>query len=165
MPLSNLIVRLSIPALFQFVNKFSAEQCAQRCREQCFFLTAAMKPVEVELFENHEDDDGFSENMAKLHKEYAADRQRGPRLVGVGSFEHDFGAKWKELRAAKREALEALERDFKLREERLIASAEISHYAFETDLLRKELMEREANIQRNMMKLGHGHDLGFEPSR
>ena len=51
MPLSNLIVRLSIPALFQFVNKFSAEQCAQRCREQCFFLTAAMKPVEVELFE------------------------------------------------------------------------------------------------------------------
>merc|ERR1711879_53223 len=25
--------------------------------------------------------------------------------------------------------------------------------------------EREANIQRNMMKLGRGHDLGFEPSR
>merc|ERR1712154_629139 len=68
--------------IVEFVNKSSAEQCAQRCREQCFFLTAAMKPVEVELFENHEDDDGFSENMAKLHKEYAADRQRGPRLVG-----------------------------------------------------------------------------------
>ena len=124
-----------------------------------------MKPVEVELIQNHEDNDGFMENMAKMHKEYTRDRQRGPRLVGIGSFEHDFGKKWKELRAAKKEQLEGLEREFKLKEERLIASLECSKYAFETDLLRKELMAREANLQRNLIRLDRGEAHGLEPSR
>ena len=34
-----------------------------------------MKPVEVELIQNHEDNDGFMENMAKMHREYT-DAQR-----------------------------------------------------------------------------------------
>jgi len=139
--------------IVEFESKSSAENCTQRCTEQCFFLTATMKPVEVELIQNHEDDDGFMENMAKMAREYITDRQRGPRLVGPGSFEHDFGKKWKELRAAKKEQLEGVEREFKLKEERLLASLECSKYAFETDLLRKELMAREANLQRNLMRM------------
>ena len=144
---------LKLLLIFQFESKSSAENCTQRCTEQCFFLTATMKPVEVELIQNHEDDDGFMENMAKMAREYITDRQRGPRLVGPGSFEHDFGKKWKELRAAKKEQLEGVEREFKLKEERLLASLECSKYAFETDLLRKELMAREANLQRNLMRM------------
>ena len=144
---------LKLLLIFQFESKSSAENCTQRCTEQCFFLTATMKPVEVELIQNHEDDDGFMENMAKMAREYITDRQRGPRLVGPGSFENDFGKKWKELRAAKKEQLEGVEREFKLKEERLLASLECSKYAFETDLLRKELMAREANLQRNLMRM------------
>ena len=113
-----------------------------------------MKPVEVELIQNHEDDDGFMEKMAKMMgTRYDTDRQRGPRLVGIGSFDHNFGKKWKELRAAKKEQLELLEREFKLKEERLIASLEVSQYAYETDLLRRELDAREANLQKNLMSL------------
>ena len=137
-----------------YEHKTSAEYCVLRCTEQCFFLTATTKPVEVELAQNHEDEDGFMEAIApKMHKEYLADRQRGPRLVGNGSFENEFGKKWKELRAAKIEQMEALEREFKFKEERLIASLECSKYAFETDILRKELMTREANLQRTLMKM------------
>ena len=46
--------------------------------------------------------------------------QTGPRFANGGSFEFEYGSKWKALYDMKKQKLESLEREMKLEEEKLI---------------------------------------------
>ncbi len=67
----------------------------------------------------------------------------GPRFAAEGSFEFDYGQKWKQLHEMKRQRLEALEREMKLEEDKLVAQMEFTRYEHETERLRMELRARE----------------------
>ena len=45
----------------------------------------------------------------------------GPRFAEPGGFEFEYGAKWKALYEMKKQKLQALEREMKLEEDKLIA--------------------------------------------
>ena len=71
--------------------------------------------------------------------------QSGPRFAQPGSFEFEYGQKWKSLHEMKKQKLEALEREMKLEEDKLVAQMEYARYEHETERLKEQLRMREAN--------------------
>ena len=67
----------------------------------------------------------------------------GPRFADQGSFEFEYGEKWKQLYEMKKQKLEALEREMKLEEDKLIAQMEFARYEHETETLKQQLQQRE----------------------
>ena len=60
----------------------------------------------------------------------------GPRFADNASFEFEYGEKWKQLYEMKKQKLEALEREMKLEEDKLIAQMEFARYEHETETLK-----------------------------
>lgn len=130
----------------EFERKPAAMEAVKRCQENCFFLTASVRPVVVELDEDNEDEDGFQErNQPKKNPEYVSEREVGPRFADPGSFEQNYGSQWKALYETKKQKMLALEREMKIEEEKLIAQMEYARYEHETETLRAQLREREAS--------------------
>ena len=73
----------------------------------------------------------------------------GPRFADNGSFEFEYGQKWKQLYELKKQKMEALEREMKLEEDKLIAQMEYARYEHETETLKQQLQAREEARDRN----------------
>lgn len=132
--------------LVEFERKPSALEAVKRCTEGCFFLTASLRPVIAEMVEENEDDDGMQEKMLpKRNQEYHHERETGPRFAATNSFEFEYGSKWKALYEMKKQKLDALDREMKLEEDKLVAQMEYARYEHETEHLREQLRQREAN--------------------
>merc|ERR550519_1649020 len=128
----------------EFERKPSAMDAFRRCSEGCFFLTASLRPVIVELLDDTADDDGLSEKMLpKRSPDFNKEREIGPRFAAPSSFEAEYGEKWKQLYEMKKQKIEALDREMKLEEDKLIAQMEFARYEHETENLRQQLMRRE----------------------
>merc|ERR1712126_441673 len=99
----------------------------------------------AELIVHAEDEDGFPEKaLPKQNNEYNLERETGPRFASKGSFEYEYGTKWKALYALKKQKEEALKVEMKLEEAKLIAQMEYSRFEHETEMLREELRKKEA---------------------
>ena len=72
----------------------------------------------------------------------------GPRFADNGSFEFEYGEKWKQLYEMKKQKLEALDREMKLEEDKLIAQMEFARYEHETETLKQQLQNREEARER-----------------
>merc|ERR550519_2418524 len=149
----------------EFERKPSAMDAFRRCSEGCFFLTASLRPVIVEQVEECDDDDGLQEKMIpKRSQEFGMEREIGPRFAEGGSFEFEYGQKWKQLYEMKQQKQEALEREMKLEEDKLIAQMEYARYEHETEQLRQQLQFRENAKERtkNMWEQREGdeHNVG-----
>lgn len=132
-----------------FTRKTSAQSALRHCAEGCFFLTSSLKPVILEPFELAEDSDGFSEkNIAKKGPEFFEARETGPRFAKAGSFEYEFGTRWKQIHELYKQKEETLEREMKLEEEKLEAQLKYAKYEHETELLREQLRQREMDRER-----------------
>merc|ERR1719427_950976 len=134
----------------EYERKPSAMDALRRCNEGAFFLTASLRPVIVELIEECDDEDGLMEKMLpKRSQEFGMEREVGPRFAEAGSFEFEYGQKWKQLYDMKKQKLEALEREMKLEEDKLIAQMEYARYEHETEHLKQQLQAREQARERN----------------
>merc|ERR1719266_2838184 len=101
----------------EYERKPSAMDALRRCSEGAFFLTASLRPVIVELVEEADDEDGLMDKtLPKRNQEFGMEREVGPRFAVEGSFEYEYGMKWKQLYEMKKQKLEALEREMKLEE-------------------------------------------------
>lgn len=85
----------------------------RRCEEECFLLTASPRPVVVEPYDFRDEDEGLPERNIAKSKAYAAERELRPRTAMPGSFEFEFGAKWKSLFEMEAQRKEELEYDTK----------------------------------------------------
>jgi len=131
--------------IIEFAKKGVAMEVVRRCTEGCFFLGTSLRPVYAELIVHAEDEDGFPEKaLPKQNNEYNLERETGPRFASKGSFEYEYGTKWKALYALKKQKEEALKVEMKLEEAKLIAQMEYSRFEHETDMLREELRKKEA---------------------
>merc|ERR1711981_536629 len=136
-------------AIVEFEKKPCAIECVKRCSEGCFFLTASLRPVIAEIQDEAEDDDGCQEKMLpKRNHEYQSEREIGPRFANPGSFEFEYGSKWKALYDMKKQKLEALDREMKLEEDKLVAQMEFARYEHETEMLKNQLRQREQQRDR-----------------
>lgn len=135
--------------IVEFARK-SGAVCAQKyCNEKCFFLTSSLRPCVVEPFEHIDDTDGYPEkSLSKKNQDYFKARNSGPRFAEVGSFEHEFGTRWKQLHELFKQKQEALKRELQMEEEKLEAQMEFARYEHETELLREQLRMREQDRDR-----------------
>ncbi|XP_054088250.1 protein no-on-transient A isoform X3 [Zeugodacus cucurbitae] len=139
--------------IVEFAKKSSANVCLRFCNEKCFFLTASLRPCVVEPFEINEDDDGLPDkSLNKKSPEFHHERGIGPRFAELGSFEHEYGTRWKQLHELFKTKQDALKRELKMEEEKLEAQMEYARYEHETELLRQELRKRESDNERKKME-------------
>lgn len=97
-----------------------------------------MRPVIVEPLEQVDDMDGYSEkNLFKKGQEFFKEREVGPRFANQGSFEFEYGTRWKQLHELYKQKEESLKREMKMEEEKLEAQMEYAKYEHETELLRE----------------------------
>lgn len=135
--------------IIEFARKPGAQMALRRCTEGCFFLTASLRPVVLEPFEQLDDIDGYAEkSLPKKNPEYYKAREVGPRFASPGSFEYEYGTRWKQLYELYKQKEEALEREMKMEEEKLEAQMEYARYEHETEILREQLRQRELDRER-----------------
>lgn len=131
--------------IVEFAKKGVAMEAERRCKEGCFFICTSLRPVYAELITHAEDDDGVPEkSLPKYSNEYNLERETGPRFALPGTFEYEYGTKWKGLYELKKQKEEALKVEMRLEEAKLVAQMEYSRFDHETDLLREELRKKEA---------------------
>merc|ERR1719193_2929454 len=122
----------------------------RRCTEGCFFITSSLRPVIVEMFDDTEDDDGLKDKMLpKRSPEFHKEREVGPRFAEMSTFEFEYGEKWKQLYEMRKQKVEALDREMKLEEDKLMAQMEYARYEHETESLRQQLQKREQERELN----------------
>merc|ERR1712141_74121 len=129
----------------EFVKKGVAMEAVRRCNDGCFFLCTSLRPVYAEMITHAEDEDGVPEKALPKHSnEYNLERETGPRFAVPGTFQYEYGTKWKGLYELKKQKEEALQVEMKLEEAKLVAQMEYSRFEHETALLREELKKKEA---------------------
>ncbi|XP_043513108.1 hrp65 protein-like isoform X2 [Frieseomelitta varia] len=135
--------------IVEFCRKPSAQLALRKCTEGCYFLTASLRPVVVEPFEQQDDIDGYPDKtLPRKNPEFFKARDIGPRFAQIGSFEHEYGTRWKQLHELYKQKEEALKREMAMEEEKLEAQMEFARYEHETELLREQLRMREADRER-----------------
>ena len=98
----------------------------------------SLRPVVVEPFEQQDDVDGYPDkNLPRKNAEFYKAREVGPRFAQIGSFEHEYGTRWKQLHELYKQKEEALKREMAMEEEKLEAQMEFARYEHETEMLRE----------------------------
>ncbi|XP_034472241.1 protein no-on-transient A-like [Drosophila innubila] len=139
--------------IVEFATKTAVNHCLRLCHENCFFLTASLRPCIVELNDINDDNDGMPEKALSKTMQYNNERNIGPRFADPDSFEHEYGFRWKQLHALYKTKMNSLKRELKLEEEKLDAQMDYIRNERETELLRQELRQREAENERRKMEL------------
>ncbi|XP_031348721.1 hrp65 protein-like isoform X1 [Photinus pyralis] len=135
--------------LVEYVRKGSATLAIRKCSDDCFFLTASLRPVIVELYDAVDEADGCPEKtMPKKNMEYTKAREIGPRFANPNSFEHEYGMRWKQLHELFAQKELALKKELDMEKEKLEAQMEYARYEHETEMLREELRAREMGRDR-----------------
>ncbi|KAG5679670.1 hypothetical protein PVAND_009224 [Polypedilum vanderplanki] len=135
--------------IVEFARKSGAVAALKYCNEKCFFLTSSLRPCVVEPFEHIDEIDGYPErSLMKKNNEYFKARQNGPRFAEIGTFEHEFGTKWKQMYDLYKQKHEALKREMQIEEEKLEAQMEYARFEHETETLREQLRKREQDRDR-----------------
>lgn len=132
--------------IVEYTRKSSAMAALKKCTDGCYFLTASLRPVVVEQLQQQDDIDGYPDkNIPRKNAEFFKARDVGPRFATFGSFEHEYGTRWKQLHELYKQKEDALKREMIAEEEKLEAQMEFARYEHETELLRDKLRLREAD--------------------
>lgn len=104
------------------------------------FIYSSLRPCVCELLEHNDETDGYPEKaLPRKNQEFFKERQSAPRFAENGSFEHEYGTRWKQLHELYKQKHEALKREMQIEEEKLEAQMEYARYEHETELLRERM--------------------------
>merc|ERR1719244_1650255 len=131
-----------------FTEKKGATIALKKCQEECYFLTSSLRPVIVEPLEPKDEDEGNPELSMHKNEHYRAERKEGPRFAERNSFEFEYGIRWKRLYEMYKEKKMLLESDLQAEMEQLETRFAMVRHEHETEKLRRELMQREAEAAR-----------------
>uniref|UniRef100_A0A1B0D4M4 RRM domain-containing protein n=1 Tax=Phlebotomus papatasi TaxID=29031 RepID=A0A1B0D4M4_PHLPP len=135
--------------IVEFSRKSSAMTAMRLCSERCYFLTSSLRPTVLEMMDHIDETDGYPEkSINKKMNDFVQARQRGPRFAEPGSFEHEYGTRWKQLYEMFKQKQDGLKRELAIEEEKLEAQMEFARYEHETEMLREQLRMREQDRDR-----------------
>lgn len=142
-----------------YTRKNNAVLAHKYCTEKCYFLTADLRPVITELGDMSEVDEGLLEmnlNKREFNKnrenEYYKSREVGPRIAEPGTFEAEYGEKYKTLLKEFKDKEIALKEEMQKELEKLQTQMELARYDHETEMLRQQLRQREIDQERHKME-------------
>uniref|UniRef100_A0A914CF93 RRM domain-containing protein n=1 Tax=Acrobeloides nanus TaxID=290746 RepID=A0A914CF93_9BILA len=134
--------------VIEFERKNSATEALNQIKDRVFLITANSRPLQAEILEPKDDEDGLAERMIPRSTQLFKERELGPRFASLNSFEFVYGRKWKELYEMEKRRREELEVEFKEARHRLEADMEIAYQDYQTQLLREELQRRQQELER-----------------
>ncbi|VDP03832.1 unnamed protein product [Soboliphyme baturini] len=123
--------------IVEFERKPGALDALRRINDGIFLMTSNPKPVYVEHLEPRDEEDGLSERMLSRNPICLRERSQPPRFASHGSFEYEFGTRWKELYQMERIKREQLEQEFKEARQRLENDMDIAYQDYQAMLLRE----------------------------
>ncbi|KXJ70218.1 hypothetical protein RP20_CCG024461 [Aedes albopictus] len=130
--------------MVEFKNETGAKVALRYCTKKCFFLSASLRPVIVELHTQQHDPEGLPEKtINKDAPEFQKERQKGPHFADPDSFEHQYGQRWKQMHELYKEKAEAVKRELAVEEQKLEAQMEFARFEHDTEQIRKQLRQRE----------------------
>jgi hypothetical protein len=103
------------------------------------------------------DEDGLPEKFVQKNGEVMKERENPPRFASPGSFEYDFGQKWKEIYQMEVRQQEQLKMQMEEACTKLELDMETAQHEHQTMLLRQDLMRRQEELRR--MEEQHAQEL------
>lgn len=131
----------------EFTQKRAAMTAIRKCEEECFLLTNSPRPVIVEPLDFRDEDEGLPEHNLPKSKGYHVERELGPRTALPGSFEYDFGLKWKRLYEMEGQKKDQLDYDNQRCRQALEEQLDYYAYEYEAKMLREKLKMMEEQTQ------------------
>ncbi|XP_038049329.1 non-POU domain-containing octamer-binding protein-like isoform X2 [Patiria miniata] len=135
--------------IVEFARKPGAQNALTRIKEGVFLLTTSPTPISVEPLEQRDEEDGLPEKNIPKNQSYHHDRENPPRFAAPGSFEYQWGNRWKALEETEKIQRENLERQLQDNREKLDSEMEIGRVEHQTMMMRQELLRRQEELNRH----------------
>ncbi|CAH1964029.1 unnamed protein product [Acanthoscelides obtectus] len=135
--------------LVDFVKRGSVVLAKRLCSENPFFLTASLRPIEIEDYVPPLDTcDGLSEDKVRNHPQLYQERQFGPRFACDDTFERMYAGRFRELRSNFNSKMEQLKLQLQEEEKALETELMQAKYDYETERLKEIIRQRETERER-----------------
>ncbi|XP_036370421.1 non-POU domain-containing octamer-binding protein isoform X3 [Octopus sinensis] len=134
--------------IVEFARKPGAQAAYKRITEGVFLLSSAPRPVTVEPLDQKDEEDGYPEKFINKTDAYKKDRESEPRFAPPGSFEYEFGLRWKELEELEKQQHEGVKKA--MEESRLKLEDEMENAMFEqqAEMIRQDLLRQQEELRR-----------------
>ncbi|VEN41115.1 unnamed protein product, partial [Callosobruchus maculatus] len=142
--------------LVDFAKKGSALLAKRLCSENPFFLTASLRPIEIEDYVPPLDiSDGLPEDAVRKHPQLFQERELGPRFAYNDSFERMYANRFTELRNQFYKKFEDLKQKQEEEERKLEVELMQAKFDYETERLKQIIRQREMEKER---RFNQNHD-------
>lgn len=134
--------------IVEFARKGGALEAMKRVSEGVFLLTSDPRPVTVEPLDARDDEDGLTERMTQKNNQYSRERELEPRFAQAGTFQAEYGQRWKDLYALEKTKRAELEQSFLEGRQRLEAEMDMAWADYQTRAYREDIRRRQENLDR-----------------
>jgi len=134
--------------IVEFARKPGAMTALKRINEGVFLMTSNPRPIAVELLEQSDENDGLPEIFFPKTQDFLKEREQPPRFAQPGSFEYEFGLKWKTLYQMLQEQQELLKKNFEEEVAKMELDMDAALMEQHTAMLRQDLIRRQEELRR-----------------
>ncbi|KRZ79986.1 Non-POU domain-containing octamer-binding protein, partial [Trichinella papuae] len=134
--------------IVEFERKPGAQEALKRVNSGVFLLTGNSRPIVVEPFEVKDDEDGLAERLMTKNASFQRERTAPPRFAPPGTFEFEYGNRWKALYEVEQLKRDELERQLKEARMQLENEMEMMREDYRAMVLREDLRRRQDELER-----------------
>ena len=93
--------------------------------------------MRVEPLEQKDEEDGLTETFVQRNEGFRKDREKEPRFAPPGSFEFEFGMKYRRIDEMEKEQFERVKKECELERTRLVEEMETAVFDYQADQIRQ----------------------------
>ncbi|CAG5127672.1 unnamed protein product [Candidula unifasciata] len=134
--------------IVEFVRKPGANSALRRITEGVFLMGMDPKPVFVEPLEHKDEEDGLPEKLLTRNEQYKKEREKEPRFAPPGTFEFEFGMRWKQLDELEKQRIEQVKKDIDDARLKLEDEMQNALFEYQADQIRQELARQQEELRR-----------------
>lgn len=134
--------------LVEFVRKPGAQQALRRINEGVYLFGSDPKPIEVEPLEHKDEEDGMPEKFLNKNDQYKKEREKEPRFAAPGSFEYEFGMRWKQIDEMEKKRIENVKKEMEEARIKLEDEMQNALYEFQAEQIRQDLLRQQEELRR-----------------
>ncbi|CDW55239.1 Paraspeckle component 1 [Trichuris trichiura] len=134
--------------IVEFERKPGAQEALKRVNRGVMLLCGSGRPVVCEPYEPKDEEDGLWERMIIRNAAYGRERQVLPHFAPPGTFEFDFGQRWKQLYEVEKQKREQLDKELAEARMSLENEMEIAREEYRAIMLREDLRRRQEELER-----------------
>lgn len=102
------------------------------------------------MLEQRDEEDGLTEKFVQRNDGFRQDREKEPRFAPPGSFEFEFGNKYRQIDEMEKEKIERVKHDMDLERQRLSEEMETAVFDFQAEQIRQGLLYKQSNSVLNL---------------